>query len=418
MSNIVSYIEEHQRTFAESPLNPVDSLVLSTLSYLNYEATGIVDPSSPERVSLHDVVALTDWRKLTCASWLEDAKDTRRFLQAVMASRRYRSTEVSFYANEHSEVVEKQFSATTFFLPHGGNDGLAYLAFRGTDGSFSGWKEDFNLCFKDVIPSQRAAVSYASGVASACSCDLVLGGHSKGGNLAEYAALAVDERTYRRIVDIFNHDGPSFLDDPPPRMTEGRFSELLHKTVPESSAFGMILERRDDYLVVQSTRLSVFQHEPFSWKTEGNDFLYQKALNRSAAFFDGALDAWLRGKTSEERERFIDTMYDLLVSTHANSWADFQEKLFANTRVLLGSGSKLDPETKRFITQTLGSLAKVFMDETVRRLKPSPWAFSAHRRNAYPACDPEQEPASAPPGEMSLGTPMADHEEAEGNSNS
>lgn len=418
MGNIVSYIEDHQRTFAESPLNPVDSLVLSTLSYFNYEATGIVDPSSPNRVLLHDVVALTDWPKLTCASWLEDAKDTRRFLQAIMASRRYRSVGVSFYANEHSEVVEKQFSATTFFLPHVGNDELAYLAFRGTDGSFSGWKEDFNLCFKNVIPSQRAAVSYVSGVASACSCPLVLGGHSKGGNLAEYAALAVDDRTYRRIVDIFNHDGPSFLDDPPPRITERRFSELLHKTVPESSAFGMILERRTDYLVVQSTRLSVFQHEPFSWKTEGNDFLYQEALNRSAAFFDGALDAWLRGKTSEERERFIDTMYELLVSTHANSWGEFQEKLFANTRVLLGSGSKLDPETKRFITQTLGSLAKVFMYETVRRLKPSPLAFSAHRRNAYPACDPKQEMAPVPSAKIPLDTPMADHEEAKGNSNS
>ncbi len=392
MANIVSYIESDQRTFSESPLNPVDSLVLSTLSYFNYEATGLVGSPSAERVLLHDILALSDWSVLCCANWLEDAKETPRFLHALMASRRYRSTTVAFYVNEVSDVVEKQFSAVTFFLPASAGNGeeTAYLGFRGTDGSFAGWKEDFNLCFKDIIPSQQAAAAYVSGVASACACPLVLGGHSKGGNLAEYAASVVDESLYSRISGIFNHDGPSFLGDPSPRMGQPHFSSLLHKTVPESSAFGMILERREDYRVVQSTALSVFQHEPFSWKVAGSDFLYQGSLNPSAAFFDSALDTWLRGKTTAERERFIDTIYDLFVSTEANTWGEFQEKLFANMRILLGTGSKLDPETKRFVGQTLGSLAGVVRDETIRRMRPSPRAFLARRRSAYESCGPHQ----------------------------
>ncbi len=107
---------------------------------------------------------------------------------------------------------------------------------------------------------------------------------------------------------------------------DGRFATLLHKTVPESSAFGMILERRPDYRVVQSSALSVFQHEPFTWQVDGDDFVYQDALNRAAVFFDEALDAWLRGKTPDERERFIDTIYELFASTEASTWAEFQEK--------------------------------------------------------------------------------------------
>lgn len=399
MANIVSYMENDQRTFSESPLNPVDSLVLSTLAYFNYEATGLVGSPSSNRVLLHDIVALSDWKVLCCSNWLEDAKEAPRFLRALMASRRYRSTLVAFYVNESSDAVEKQFSAVTLFLPDsaGGSEETAYLAFRGTDGSFAGWKEDFNLCFKDVIPSQQAAAAYVSGVASACTCPLVLGGHSKGGNLAEYAASVVDESIYSRIAGIYNHDGPSFLGDPSPRMGQPCFSQLLHKTVPESSAFGMILERREDYRVVQSTALSVFQHEPFSWKVEGPDFLYQESLNPSAAFFDSALDTWLRRRTTAERERFIDTIYELFVSTEANTWGEFQEKLFANMRTLLGTGSKLDPETKRFVGQTLGSLAGVVRDETVRRLRPSPRAFLARRRNAYKSCEPDQ---STPPGDI------------------
>ena len=386
MRTIVSYMAEEQRTFAESPFNPVDSLVFSTLAYLNYEHADRslvdLDASGARRVRLHDILALSDWEALAAHSWMEDAKDTVAFMHMAMASRRLRDVDVSFYANERSEVVEKQFSAVTLFFPAADGE-AAYLAFRGTDGSFAGWKEDFNLCFKEVIPSQCAAAAYLSGVASACTYPLFVGGHSKGGNLAEYAALVADEGAFARIRGVFNHDGPSFLDDPSPRIDDPAFAALLHKSVPESSAFGMILERRADYRVVRSSALSVFQHEPFTWQTEGTDFAYQEGLNPSAVFFDEALDAWLRSRTASERERFIETIYDLFASTEANTWAEFQENLFANTRKLLGSGSKLDAETKNFIWKTLGGLGGILRNETVKRFKPAPPTWLPRRREAY-----------------------------------
>ncbi|WP_244910084.1 Mbeg1-like protein [Eggerthella sinensis] len=377
---------EEQRTFAESPFNPVDSLVFSTLAYLNYEVAPGLNAASSDSVLLHDVVMLSDWRELTAHSWMEDAKDTVAFLHVLSASRRMRDVRVAFYANERSEAVEKQFSAVTLMYPdaHGST---AYLAFRGTDGSFAGWKEDFNLCFKEVIPSQCTAAAYLSGVASALSGPLVVGGHSKGGNLAEYAALVADDGVFARMQGVYNHDGPSFLDDPSPRIDDERFCALLHKTVPESSAFGMILERRADYRVVQSSAMSVFQHEPFTWQTEDDDFVYQEALNPSAVFFDEALDTWLRSKAPDERERFIDTIYDLFASTEAGTWSEFQTKLFANTRLMLGARSKLDPETKSFIWQTLGSLGGILKNETLKRFKPAPPTWRPLRRETY---DPEK----------------------------
>ena len=238
-----------------------------------------------------------------------------------------------------------------------------------------------------MIPSQCTAAAYLSGVASALACPLIVGGHSKGGNLAEYAALVADESAFERLRGVFNHDGPSFLDDPSPRIDDDRFHALLHKTVPESSAFGMILERRADYRVVRSSAMSVFQHEPFTWLTEDDDFVYQEALNPSAVFFDEALDAWLRSKAPDERERFIDTIYELFASTEAGTWSEFQTKLFANTRQLLGARSKLDAETKSFIWQTLGSLGGILKDETVKRFKPAPPTWLPRRRETY---DPEK----------------------------
>ena len=123
---------EEQRTFAESPFNPVDSLVFATLAYFNYEVAPGVDLASPDGVLLHDVVMLSDWEALTAHSWMEDAKDTEAFLHVLSASRRMRDVRASFYANERSEIVEKQFSAVTLTFPAADGE-VAYLAYRGTD---------------------------------------------------------------------------------------------------------------------------------------------------------------------------------------------------------------------------------------------------------------------------------------------
>lgn len=380
MGNIVTYMQEEQRTFSELPFQAVDSLVCSAICYFDFDRSAVPVSAGGEKALLHDIVALSDWDALCAGSWLEDARETRAFMQALMASRRYRAMAVAFYANEFSNAVEKQFSAVTLFL----GQGDAYLAYRGTDGSFAGWKEDFNLCFRHVIPSQRSAEAYLSGVASATgSQNLIIGGHSKGGNLAEYASLVCPDGVYGRIVAVYNHDGPSFLEDPSPRIEDPTFAEKLHKTVPESSAFGMILERRSGYRVVRSSALSVFQHNPFSWEVDNGAFACQESLNKSAVFFDAALDEWLRSKTADERERFIDTIYELFVSTEAGTWTEFQSKLLANTKKVVGKGGQLDPETRKFILSTIASLGGILKRETLKRFRPSPRTWLPFRKERY-----------------------------------
>lgn len=378
MDSIVTYIEREQRTFTESPVNAVDSLVLSSLCYFNFDKLVLkpelstvscpLDTHTSTPVLLSDILALCDADWLTEGSWLKDSEDTLRFVQAIRASRRYRNVSVAFFVDEISDAVDKQFSATTFFL-QSTSGAIAYIAFRGTDGTLTGWKEDFNLSYKPVIPSQRSALAYVSGVSSATQCPLILGGHSKGGNLAQYAALCTDESTYQRIVAVYDHDGPSFLEDPSPRRTTADYDCKLHKLVPESSAFGMILERRDDYRVVQSSASAIFQHHPFSWIVNGDDFVYQEDLNASAQFFDEALDTWLRSKTPAERERFIQTIYDLIMQTNATSWAEFQTRLGANVATVMGAGSKLDSDTKQFLASTLRSLGATLKNQTISRIK-------------------------------------------------
>lgn len=183
-------------------------------------------------------------------------------------------------------------------------------------------------------------------------------GHSKGGNLAEFAALTIDEGGHARIKRVFNHDGPSFLEAPSPRIDEPEFQAKLDKTVPESSVFGMILESRDDFRIVQSNAMGFFQHVPFTWIVDGCDFSTQRTLNNSAKMFDITLDRWLRSCSQHEREVFIDTMYDLITSSDAKSWADFQSSFMSNMATFMRDGRNLDDQTKEVMAHAIKNLGR------------------------------------------------------------
>ncbi len=395
METIIEYLEREQRTFGELAFSPVDSLVLSSLVYFNFDAAGVVERQSATPVRLHDVVALTPLDALVSSSWLADSPDTFAFVRAIMASRRYRDVEIVFFTNDFVSVIEKQFSAATFRIPNAaaalrrraddcahpgachsgagedfGEDGLLYVAYRGTDGTLAGWKEDFNLTFKNVIPSQAAALQYLSGVASTCSCPIIAGGHSKGGNLAEYSALTCDEALFDRIVAVHDHDGPAFSDDPSPRIGDPAYRAKLFKTVPSSSIFGLMLESRRDYRIVQSDARVFLSHSPFTWLVEGADFLYDEKLTRGSYAFDRSLDEWMRSVDPGKRELFIDTMYELFASTEATTWSQFQDNLARNIATVFQRGRSLDAETRSFLLRTLASGVGILTSSTARNMLP------------------------------------------------
>ena len=358
---MTDYLRETQTGFDETPFTPVDSLVLSSLSYFDFDAYAYGDVGGAGFVPILDLLRFTPLEDLLSSGWLKKAAELPDFLAALARSRRFADLGVGFFANESAAVIEKQFCACTFRVGDKDSAPVAYLAFRGTDGSLAGWKEDFNLSYMPTIPSQKTATAYMSGVLSALPADVPVyaGGHSKGGNLAEFAALTIDEGGYRRIRRIFNHDGPSFLEAPSPRIDTAEFKAKLDKTVPESSIFGMILESRDEFRIVKSDARGFFQHIPFTWMVEGNDFTTQTELNSSAKTIDTALDRWLRSCTQQEREVFIDTIYGLLTSGDVKSWADFQNGFVSNMAAFVRDGRNLDEDTKEIMVQTIRNLGEV-----------------------------------------------------------
>lgn len=212
------------------------------------------------------------------------------------------------------------------------------------------------------------AAQYVSGIASCTTGPMILGGHSKGGNLSEFAALTVHADAYDRICAVYNHDGPSFINDPSPRIDTAPFKAKLHKTVPESSVFGMLMERRPDYRIIRAQSLSFLQHAPLNWIVEGDDFVTVKQLSTTASLFDESMNSWMKDYTSEQRAQFVDTIFQVLKSTEASTWNEFAANQMANIGKVITETTKLDPEMRDRVIDMFTAVARVYSSEAFKHV--------------------------------------------------
>lgn len=316
--------------FAKVGLTPVDALLLSTLSYIDY--SGIVSDTPFNRRFLRDVAAA--FLQLPDCEERVRVKQDIELLQMAAETERFGSVGVTFYRSVFDAEKEIQFAAITFLL----DDGTAVLAYRGTDYTLVGWKEDFNMTFQESIPAQHEALRYLEDFAQVwfaindvpdtelemekqmrTSAALVLTGHSKGGNLAVYAAARTKELYQQRILEIHNQDGPGF---PEPMMKDEGYQRIVPKIftfIPQSSVVGRLLEHEEPYIVVKSKQIGPLQHDPYSWEILGRDFIYLEEINESSKFIDQTLKNWLTSMNVEERNQLVDVIFEILMSGGAVS---------------------------------------------------------------------------------------------------
>ena len=296
-------------TFSQMPVNPVDALIFSTLSYIQFQ--DIVPNNPAQQVTLAEAAA--GLFSLSAPQSRVRVKKDLELLEAAAKAPRFAGLKMSFYRDILIPEEDTQFAAVTYFL----EDGSAYLAFRGTDSTLVGWKEDFNMTFQTSIPAQRLALEYVQEFAAAHPIPIWVGGHSKGGNLAVYAAAKCGELLQKRIVEVHNQDGPGFSDA---MMSDPGYRNILPKLrsyVPQSSVIGMLLAHEEPYIIIRSSQLGIMQHDPYSWQVLGGNFLPVEELTADSRFLDRTFKNWLAKMSNDERSEFFDTIFDLLGSGDA-----------------------------------------------------------------------------------------------------
>lgn len=268
MQFLADYLKRYGEVpFTEKPFTDVDNVAMCYMYYMPFEqvVSGSFD-DEPVRFSraASQLFAQRGYEHKPVGLVL--LKDISKKMMFMARSRRYAEMKMVACVDVFQKSPAVQFNAATFLLP----DGDIVVLFRGTDDSLIGWEEDFDILFKDSVPSNKLATDYLDNVAAKFDGDIIVCGHSKGGYVAQYGALFCSPETRKRIKLVYNNDGPGFKDYS--YIDTDNYKELLPKYrhfVPQSSLIGMTLSHDDDYQVIKSKRvLGPMQHDMSSWQIE------------------------------------------------------------------------------------------------------------------------------------------------------
>lgn len=355
MGNIIGYLREYgDKSFSEYGFGEADILLLAQLSYLKFDGAVPAIARRGRGVTLREIAERMDPDTVFADKWYE--KENRELWEALLECRRYENMLCNYYRARTQEAEELQFGAITFFP-----EGCApVVAFRGTDDSVTGWKEDFNMAFTRPLPSQRMSAVYLNQAACGIDGSFLVCGHSKGGNLAVFASMWADSGVRQRIREVYSLDGPGFL---PELLSEEGYREIrgrLRRILPSSSIVGMLLQNEERYEVVQSSACGMMQHNAYTWQIEGGRLVRETDLEEKRKRMDQVLNEWIFALSEEERELFVDTFFGLIGKTGATTVFEFARDWKNNLKICLRELRRLEPDTRKRIRRILKVLFEIY----------------------------------------------------------
>lgn len=375
MGNIMDYISwRGDLTFAQSPFNEVDNLILACFSYVNLDRIPAV--TRQKGIELKKLVK--EFKKLHTIKELEADKSFIRlapFMMFEMAeSVRFGNCVIRNYVNEIVTEAEQQFSAVEIVL----DDGTSYISFRGTDDTIIGWKEDFNLS-TGVVPAQERAVEYMQRISDKASGMLRVGGHSKGGNLAIYGSVMC-KSVHDKILEIYSNDGPGFSKEFQESPETAEMMPKIIRIIPEYSIIGTLLEHEKQPIIVASTSRGLLQHDGFSWEVHGPGLVRRDSLNKTALRFIEILHKWIDGMDMEQKRLLIE---DLFATLQASGYENLSEVQSGGLKSLAAMVKRLDkfaPESRgmmqELLTAICGGWLEQLQENTKDKLSAIPQSFS------------------------------------------
>lgn len=353
MGTVLDYLEKYGKyTFQEMPMTEVDSLALCQLSYLKFDGM-VPGPGEGEAVTLESLKEHPDYEKLFADVRYE--KPNRALYEKMVSGKRFRDLGLNYYVNIVEERWETQFSAVTYTL----GDGIHYVAYRGTDETIVGWKEDFNMAFLSPVPGQAISVEYLNRVAEKFEGSLYIGGHSKGGNLAVYSAMNCAPSLQKRILKIYSMDGPGFRPEVLEQCGYERVADRVVKILPHSSLVGMIFESDMHFQVVKSRTFGLLQHDPYTWQVTGNHLVRAKDLYEKRREMDNNLNQWILSLNEEQLRTFVDTLYTVITASQAHDLIDFTAEWGRSMNGIIGALKGVDEETREALKEMVRSLFEI-----------------------------------------------------------
>lgn len=338
------------------PFDALDALVLSQLVYLPMEGHltyGRTTTIAQAWDFLRENVDPSGFDRFQKKRWA--------LFETCAGLARYQNWTLADYVNEIDTGREMQFSACTYRLP----GGLSCVAYRGTDLTVVGWKEDLNMSYM-TVPSQHEAAEYVLRAARKTGDALVLCGHSKGGNLSVYAAATTDASTRERIRRVYAFDAPGVDEETLHSRGYDLISSRIESFIPQSSVVGMLLNYHPVYTVVEAATIGILQHDAMTWQVENGAFVTLAGVDVTGRLTDETIHAWLAGMDMEERRFLVDTLYQVVDAAQAELVTDLATDWLESAGRMLEAIRGLDQKTRRNVLRLLHSLFSTGAGEIVK----------------------------------------------------
>lgn len=348
MTGILDYIKwRGDLSFNERPFNDVDNLIFSELSYFNFDL--ICDSLRCQSVTIKDAYAEYSAHHST---YEYNGNDPRPLLAACAESERFGGVEVTDLRRSTDNEKQMQFAACTFVLP----DNSIYVAFRGTDNTIVGWREDFNFSYMESAPAQLEAVNYINSILWKHEGTIRVGGHSKGGNLAVYASAFC--RRSGKINVVYSNDGPGFNNAVISSKEMTGILDRIVSIIPESSIIGVLLNNVETKYIVKSSAEGAQQHSPYTWLVERDSFVTADSQTSLSLKLDEILDRWVDSVDVDKRKIFVDCIFDALEASGAETMAELHSNRLLTCNTVIKAAASLSGEARADFIDTVKKLGE------------------------------------------------------------
>ena len=350
MKNMLDYIKEFGHvSFEERAFSEIDALVLTELEYLPLEKVVPSDENGENFVTVKEIAEYMKEHKkqLFDENPMMMTPERHEVSQVIADASRFQSMKFFGVVSEWDKDTTKQFAAITVEV----EPGVRLVIFRGTDDTLIGWKEDFLMTYSPLVAAQTDAKEYLAKQASLWDGDLMVSGHSKGGNLALYAAATQEEDVQLRIVDIFCFDSPGLYRSVLETKGYQNIVPLAMRYIPQDALVGLMLESEVPYVIVKSNAVGAMQHSAMTWGIEDGQFIKVDKLTKNSLLNDQTFKKWTESVSDEELELFWNVFFELLFTVGIETVNDVYGQFMHYVQEFLKAAGEMDEEKRELLTR-------------------------------------------------------------------
>ena len=350
MKNMLDYIKEFGHlSFEERDFSEIDALVLTELEYLPLEKVVPSDENGENFVTVKEIAEYMQEHKqeLFDENPMMITEERHEVSQVIADAPRFQSLKFFGVVSVWDKDTTKQFAAITVEV----EPSVRLVVFRGTDETLIGWKEDFLMTYSPLVAAQTDAKEYLAKQASLFDGDLMVSGHSKGGNLAIYAAATQEEDVQLRIVDIFCFDSPGLYRSVLETKGYQNIVPLAMRYIPQDSLVGLMLESEVPYVIVKSNATGAMQHSAMTWEIEDGQFIKMEKLTKNSQLNDQTFKKWTESVSDEELELFWNVFFELLFSVGIDTVNDLYGQFMHYVQEFLKAAGDMDEEKRELLTR-------------------------------------------------------------------